>query len=376
MPVTKDNLTKEIERIQSLISGKIGEAMSDPKFYEKFQQRIAREEEARNQALAIERITQARGEMGRLSQALMEEVVARSPAPDIQNSIDSIAAQFRARSAQRASVNLGRIFDIHDVSNRFINAVSDTLNSTAEAVTKKIEDEVEKLQKQFEAKVQQQIESYVENKLKKKMEEEEAKLKKLIEDPINQATESILARTRKADQAETAVITSMYKVSNFLKTGEFEVSFWQKMNIFSEKFKDHITNPQIFKPNPTGLTQLTQSIKKALESKSPDAIPGLIETFFVNEQKRIQSALTEMEQAIQEVEKKDGEEFAKKLLAGAEKEIEKRVPMYSAAKKIQTAASFVERAQAVTSMAKINLGGDTRSTSQKPSDDRKKRPTQ
>jgi hypothetical protein len=264
----------------------------------------------------------------------------------------------RFRDTQKKSSSIGDFS--HLLDNHWRNQCEEVIatlvkhkKSMSNNVSEKIQQEIKSLQRQVDQNLNRQLENFIERKLKNELEVNSKRLKKLIDEPIEELTQEIVQRARKVDATEDMAVTSMYKIANFLNKGEFDVSFWQKMKIFSTNFKQYIADYSKLNDNPKNLEKLCLDIKAALEKGKPETVSDLIENYFDSEQKKMEAAFAEVEEAIDKAMQKDGEQLVDELLQNAEKELSKKNPLYRKVKQIETMA---RRADTVISYFQTNTG--------------------
>lgn len=351
-----EKLAKERMALEKLIQKEILKAWEDPSVESYFKMRVEKEEAQRHLEELKHKNEALETEYVHLVDAVMERLpTSELPSTDFDR-ISKMTSQFQERKQKvNAMVELGQVMDSqwrHHCDN-IAASLFKTPKGVTKEVTERIQQDMKALQRQLDENFRQQLEKFLENKLEKQIESNSKKLRKLINEPINELTEQIVQRARKVDATEDMAIKSMYKVANFLNKGEFDISFWQKMNILSTNFKQYFDDYSKSTNRPKSLEKLCLDVKGALEKGDPESVSELIQRYFESENKKMETALAEVEEAIDNAMKKDGEQFVEELLVNAENELSKKSPLYKNAKKIGTMA---RRADTVISYFQANTG--------------------
>jgi hypothetical protein len=346
-------LAKEKAALEKKIQNELAKAWADPSVKLYFDKRVEKEESQRH-------LNQLKHENDALETEfvhLVEAVVEKLPSSELSltalDRISEMSSKFQDRKQKRSTVlEMGEVLkdDLKDECDKVVASLTRKQKDLSTHTSENIKQQIKGLQHQFEECFTDQFEKYLERRLENEINSKSKKLRKLIDKPVEEFTQEVVKQAKKVDVIEDTTINSMYKIANFLNKGELDISYWQRMKILSQNFKQYVNDNSQFSNNPKNLENLCLKIKAALEKGEPDKVSDLLDHYFDTQQKRMEAAIIEVEGAIDNAMKKDGEQFVDELLLNAEKELSKKSPLYKNAKAMGT---MVRRADTVVSYFQV-----------------------
>lgn len=176
----------------------------------------------------------------------------------------------------------------------------------------------------LEEAVTSSFQSYVKGKIEDSIEKQKEQLEAIISDPLTAIGAGIDSSASKADAAESSAIDTMYKLSNFLANGKYEISMTQRLKMIGDQLSSYFTSSESMKEDPRSWEELIHGIQRSVHDDEPEKIMTQLENFFRHEGDKLSKAIDAVDGALEEAMKHD--KPVERIIENAEKEINKRAP--------------------------------------------------